>query len=54
MGPGKGAGWREPFWAEGRVGPRARRERREGEKSGEGFGKFFSNLFKFIFQTFEL
>jgi hypothetical protein len=26
----------------------------EREREGRGFGEFFSNLFKFIFQTFEI
>jgi hypothetical protein len=44
-------GRREPFWAEGRAGPRARLERRDGEKRGRGLGRsfllfiFFSNSF---------
>jgi hypothetical protein len=52
VGRGKRAGRREPFWAEGRVGPRARRERREGEKRGEGFGKFFFKPFQIHFSNF--
>jgi hypothetical protein len=34
-------GRRKPFWAEGRAGPRARKERREGEKRGRGLGRSF-------------
>jgi hypothetical protein len=45
-------------WAVGVAGLRARKERREREKKGRGLGSFllsfFSNLFKLIFQTFEI
>jgi hypothetical protein len=45
---------RASCWAAGVAGPRAGKERKEGERE-EGFEQFcFSNLYKFTFQTFEI
>jgi hypothetical protein len=45
----------------GQVGPRGEKEKRwvglekeKGREKEEGLESFFSNLFKFIFQTFEI
>jgi hypothetical protein len=45
-------GRRKQFWAEGRAGPRARKERREGEQRGRGLGRSFI-FFETPFSNFQ-
>jgi hypothetical protein len=55
VGQGKGAGRREPFWAEGRVWPRLeKKEGRERREGGVWEIFFFKTLFKLTFQSFEI